>query len=170
MNELITYRLSMVSLRNANRAFGTQVRIANAESQKTNEAVYQKLAQNAKSLALRKQTHENLQIALRGRLASPNRVVSIDIIWLLWTCDRVIVKHLAVKRRRSSVWGRCLQAGRSGAVPSLSIEGAWLDKKHRLSSLLTSTMFSWEPAGLLSAPVHAWGCNLILVPEKKTST
>ena len=35
----------MVSLRNANRAFGTQVRIANAESQKTNEAVYQKLAQ-----------------------------------------------------------------------------------------------------------------------------
>ena len=77
--------LSMVSLRNANRAFGTQVRIANAESQKTNEAVYQKLAQNAKSLALRKQTHENLQIALRGRFASPNRVVSIDIISLFWT-------------------------------------------------------------------------------------
>ena len=77
--DMYTY-LSMVSARNANRAFGTQVQNANAESQKTNETVYQKLAQNAKSRALSKQTHQNLQIALRGRFASPNRVVSIDII------------------------------------------------------------------------------------------
>jgi len=66
--------LSQLSLRNANRAFRTQVQIANANSQKVNEAVTQKGDLNRQIANFRNGTHEKFQIALAGRLETPNRV------------------------------------------------------------------------------------------------
>ena len=77
--------LSKASLRNANRAFRTQVQIANAKSQKVNEAVFQKGPPKRQIANFRSWTHGKFQIALGGRFETPTRGPSIREVCIYFT-------------------------------------------------------------------------------------
>ena len=105
-----TSKLSKAPLRNANRAFRTQVQIANAKSQKVNEAVFQKGPPKRQIANFRSWTHGKFQIALGGRFETPTRGPSIRevCIYFYFSCCQ--------RSRLSCILPIFLHSGVSGNV------------------------------------------------------